>query len=256
MLYRSLLSTMLAVLVLARPAHAAVYQAKPLTSRTPLITGTQLPNSSELFFGFVHWFSLSAPPLYKVTNVPTFDLAYGLGPRLGGGLEYESNSQLVPGIPNEAEPYLKGLVYSGSLNVSLLGAYNSAANSLDLEAELDAVLGPFTGLLTLRSMTFGYALGPQAASGLGVAWHVLPHLALEADTNKVWSLPGSLPAWSVAVALDVLGSPHTFALEATNAVGDTLEGASLGTRATRYGFAFTIPFGNPGRYRAIFLPSS
>ena len=48
-------------------------------------------------------------------------------------------------------------------------------------------------------------------------------------------------AWSAGLQLGIPHTPHTLSLQASNAIGLSLESATRGTSETLYGFEFTIP---------------
>lgn len=250
---RSVLLAVGLALVAAAPCAAV-----PLDTRTPLLPGTTTLAPQVAEFSFEHWFALGAAPVYKITNTPTFDLGYGVDSSTQVGIRYESFSQIVPATPNDFEPYVRyhmlGMTDS-PLSLAVQASYATAPGSGDLETDLDSHLGPLTGLLTLRGMSDGYGQGHQGAVGAGIICRIR-HFTLQADLVQVLTLPGSIAAWSVAAAAPLPGSPHTLALEITNATGDTLEGSSLGTLGWRVGFAFTIPIYSVAAFQDLFDPDS
>lgn len=65
--------------------------------------------------------------------------------------------------------------------------------------------------------------------------------ALAGDvTGVIDRTAGEEVPWSVGLQLGLQHTPHTLSLQASNAVGVSLESASRGTGQTLYGFEFTI----------------
>jgi plastocyanin len=196
----------------------------------------------------------------QLLNVPTLTVGAGLGRGLALGLDYTSNSEIVPGRLGEAEvqPWLAWRADAGSrLSVGIVAAWNSAARSADAALTVAGRTGVLTLLGELRG--FSDALGGDAsgASGtIGAAVRLTPHLELSADAGRYLSPDTLATVWSAGVAMAIPGTPHTLSLHATNGGATTLQGAAhpklLGPESVRYGFVFTIPLGSRRQWGQIF----
>lgn len=196
----------------------------------------------------------------QLLNIPTLGAGLGLGGRVAVGLDFTSNSEIVPARTggNETQFWVGApLTRAGGLAVELLAAYNTAARSFDGAVTGHVGLGPFAVHGELRG--FQDALGTGAAGGaaaIGASWRLTPRLELAADAGRMLR-PDSLDTiWSAGVAVAIPGSPHTLSLHATNGGATTLQGASrpkvIGSERVRLGFLFTIPLGSGRQWAGIF----
>lgn len=196
----------------------------------------------------------------QLLNVPTLTAGTGLGRGLALGLDYTSNSEIVPGRlgQSEVQPWLSWRAETGPhLSVGIVAAWNSAARSADGALTLAGRTGVLTLLGELRG--FSDALGSSAsgASGtVGAAVRLTPHLELSGDAGRIFSHDTLATVWSAGVAMAIPGTPHTLSLHATNGGATTLQGAAhpkiLGPESVRYGFVFTIPLGSRRQWGQIF----
>lgn len=247
-----------AAIASAAPASAA--GAQSLLDRTPNVAGTwTLPRWSPLFV-FTHRFEFIAGG-DELINIPTLQLALGLpAPRsfgISAGLDYTSNSESVPSLAggNETQWWLRvSLPRTGRLQYSLTGAYNTAAESLDGAAGVQADLGRLTMVAEARGFTERFGDGSGGAAAVGASLRLTRYLAIQGDIGSAFTDDVGDP-WSAGLAVAIPGSPHTFTLHATNAGATTLQGVSrekvLGPGDVRYGFVFTVPFGGAERWRRV-----
>ncbi len=238
----------LALLILAGSPAVAPLGAQSLMYRPPNLGGTWVPDAGVVQFNFVHRFHVFTGPAYAVVNSPTFTFAAGLGRSLGLGLHYGTKS-LIPsssGSSNEIEWFARWRVIGGpegteGFAVSVTPAYNGLAKSAEGELGVDWTRGrlTLTGAARVISKPLG-APGARAAFGGGATARLTRYIALSADAGSFVS-PTTVAAWGVALNLVIPGSPHTFSLQASNAVVNTIQGNSIGASDMRYGFEFTIP---------------
>lgn len=239
--------------------------AQPLTDHSTNLGSARVETSGDLDFTFTHRMSLAGS---KIVNSPTFVLEAAPVPGASIALRYATNSD-IHGQFNEVEPSVKLQVLGGApRGLSALGAYNTAARSLDAAFLGSWALGPFTLMGSGRGFTSGFGVGgATGALGAGLLWHLTRVLSVSADYNGVVGsqdltaiaarTPGGLmPAWSAGLQFVIPFSPHAMALYATNANTRTLQGSSRGTSGWRVGFDFRVPFSNMGRWGAFFNPPS
>ena len=149
-----------ALAAVATPARAA--WAQPVTERTPNLEGAWVPEPHDLFFAFSHRFEIAGEDervddLFgdgKVVNYPSFAMAYGIAPRTALGIRYSSNS-LISRRANEWQPYAKVVpvrAFGDRLEVSVLGAWNSANESVDGEAAVETTAGPLRLIGAVRGL--------------------------------------------------------------------------------------------------------
>lgn len=196
----------------------------------------------------------------QLLNIPTLTAGVGLGRGLAAGLDYTSNSEIVPGKLGAAEvqPWLAATLRpSRALDVGLVAAWNSAARSADAALTLAVRRGPVT--LQGEGRGFSDALGSGeagASAGAGLIVRLTPHLELSGDVGRMLR-PDSLDTvWSAGISVAIPRTPHTLSLHATNGAATTLQGAGhpkrLGPESVRYGFVFTIPLGSRRQWGDIF----
>lgn len=233
-----------AALLLSMTAPAA---AQSLLDRPPNLGGTWVGSPGVVYFNFMHRFQASPPPARKVENTPTFLLATGLPGGALVGARYATKSTLVSGFPNEWEfftrysPLLQSAGRPGDLSVA--AGYNQATQSFDGQLTLARRVGPVRLLASARgfSNTFGESAARAALAG-GATVRLTEFVALAGDyATLLDAASGEDAAWSAGVQIRLPTTPHTLSLHASNTSTTTLEGASIGTGATLWGFEFTVP---------------
>ena len=247
----------LALLLVARAAAA-----QSVLDRSPNMHGTWGLRAGNAAFVFAHRFEFLDGG-DQLLNVPTLSLALGLPLGLTAGLEYTSNSEIVPSAlnQNETEYWLKRPFALGErASVAGIVAWNGLAESLDGAVSARADLGPLalTGELRGFSDLFGSGEGGFAGAVGGIA-RITPYLGVSGDVGRVLSADSFATVWTGGLAVAIPGSPHTLSLHATNGGAMSLQAASrkktIGAEPVRYGFAFTIPLGNGSQWARIFRPA-
>ena len=253
---------------------------QPLPERTPNLAGPWVSSPWHLSFQFAHRFETAGDDdigdIFEganVVNYPTFDLSLGLPARLMTGVRYSSSSFVSSGQPNEWQPYLKwGVVPErggGSVGISVLGAWNTANQSLDGEIAARSDLGPVFLSGAVRGFTDLYGdladVGSRAALGLagGLGLQLNRYVTLAGDVAGVVmggdrAAVSPAPAWSAGLHVGIPFTPHTFSIMATNVTSGTLQGTS-GIPAdfpdnVYWGFEFTVPFSGFARWGRILHP--
>lgn len=241
--------------LLAAPAA----EAQSVLSRSPNLrpAWTLHPGQAALRIG--HRFAILSGG-DELFNVPTLTLGVGLPGRAAVGLDFTSNSEIVPGRlgGNELQPWLAvPLLRRSRGTVEVTGAWNSAARSLDGALTAAARAGRWTLLAELRGFQDALGAGEAGAGwGLGAAVRLTPHLELSGDAGGLFDHDALATVWSYGIAMAIPGSPHTLSLQATNGGATTLQGAGhpyvLGDASVRYGFVFTLPLGSARQWGRIF----
>jgi plastocyanin len=252
------IAVFVACIALASAGISDVTCGQSVLERPPNLSGGWLGAPGTLQFNFVHRFGVGDAPLHKVTNSPTFLLAYRLPIPLLIGFNYATSSDVAAAFPNEWEVFAR---YGGrskppyaDLPAGLLAAlvpehaiqvgYNQAAGSFDAELTLGRSLGR-VGLMTVgRFFSNGYHSDTaRYAVGGGATLRLHRWVALAGDvTTLIDKRPGEKVAWGAGLQLAIPYSPHTVSLQVTNTNTATLQGASRGIDRVRGGFEFTIPF--------------
>jgi plastocyanin len=225
---------------------ASTAGAQLVTTRTPNLTGAWSARPGVVQFNFVHRFSVSAAPVRRVLNTPTFVVGAGLMSNLMVGFTYGSNSTLVPSYPNEWEFFARGVPLSersgAPLDVSVSAGYNIASESFDAEllfARSLARLRVFAGGRVFSNAF--YKDENRFALAAGAALRLTENLALAADYAALTDRADDEKyAWGAGVQVGVPYTPHSLSIHASNVGTSTLEGSSIGDR-TRWGFEYTIP---------------
>lgn len=230
--------------VLALPA--ASLAAQSVLDRSPNLSGGWIAPQGVLQFDFVHRFDASPAPERKVTSFPSFVLATGLPYRTMLGFVYSTNSTLVSRYPNEWEffagfaPMLQST--GRPLDIGVEAGYSLAAEGFVGELSLARRAGPVRLLAVGRLLAALDGDGSDGAVGGGAVVRLSRWIALAGDiTSVIDRAPGEEVAWSAGLQLGLPHTPHTLSLQASNAIGLSLESASRGTSETLYGFEFTIP---------------
>lgn len=269
-----------AVAALGWPAPAT---AQPLTHRTPNLEGTWVTSPWNLFFAFNHRFRVindrDVTDIFDdafIKNSPTFNLALGLWAPVMAGVKYSSEPAIINGTRgNEWFPYLKvAALRRDEGSVSLLGGYNTQAESFDGELAAQTQLGPVEVLGAVRGFSDALhtdAAGLALAGGLGL--QVTDYILLAADLAGFVAKPdeadlvaagytadalGEL-GWSAGIHLGIPFTPHTFSLQVTNTSSTMLQTASFNSMESpivpgdlTWGFEFTVPFSGFARWGRIF----
>ena len=256
------------VLAIAVPSTGI---SQPVLDRSPNMPGTWVTSPRNLFLEVSHRFQVVGGDVNvtdifdgaKIVNYPTFLLAYGLLDDVNVGFRYSSNS-LLAGGPNEWQPYVTwGAVRSTggtSPSVALTGAWNGAAQSVDVELASQVRFGRIGLLGAVRGFSQAFdAMGDEGEAALalagGVVLSITRYLALAGDVAGRVAGPGGDLAWSAGLQVGIPYTPHTFSLMATNVSSGTMQGASTGVPGVVYwGFEFTIPFSGFARWGDIFDP--
>jgi plastocyanin len=204
------------------------------------LSGGWLGAPGTLQFNFVHRFGVGDAPLRKVTNSPTFTLAYQLPVPLLIGFNYATSSDIAAAFPNEWEAFAR-YAHSG---VALQAGYNQAAGSADAELTAARSVGRLRLMAVGRVLSNGYHSDTtRYAVGGGATLRLHRWVAIAGDaTTLLDKRTGEKLAWGAGLQLAIPYSPHTFSLQVTNTNTATLQGASRGIDRVRGGFEFTIPF--------------
>ena len=217
-----------------------VASCQSVLDRPPNLSGGWLGARGTLQFNFVHRFGVGDAPLRKVTNSPTFLLAYQLPVPLLIGFNYATSSDVAAAFPNEWEVFGR---YARS-GVALQAGYNQAAGSLDAELTGARTLGRLRLMAVGRLLSNGYHSDTtRYAVGGGATVRLSRWFALAGDvTSLLDKRPGEETAWGAGLQIAIPYSPHTLSLQVTNTNTATLQGVSRGLDRVRGGFEFTIPF--------------
>ena len=220
--------------------------AQGVAERAPNLSNTWSPNRGVVQFNFTHRFDMSAAPLRKITNTPSFQVATGVYGSLGVGFTYGSNSDLVPSYPNEWEWFARWSPLSqagGSpLDASLQAGWNVAAESFDAELSAARRIGPLRVLVAGRGFHHAfYRDSARYAVAGGAALRLSPWLSIAGDyATLIDRVDTERPVWGAGVQLSVPYTPHSMSIHASNVGTGSLEGTSRGSH-TRWGFEYTVP---------------
>jgi plastocyanin len=179
-------------------------------------------------------------PLRKVTNSPTFTLAYQLPLPLLIGFNYATSSDVASAFPNEWE----GFARYGQRGITLQAGYNQAAGSFDAELTGARTLGRLRLMAVGRLLSNGYHSDTaRYAVGAGATLRLNRWFALAGDAASLLDKRTTEKvAWGAGLQIAIPYSPHTLSLQVTNTNTATLQGVSRGIDRVRGGFEFTIPF--------------
>jgi plastocyanin len=219
---------------------ADLASCQSVLDRPPNLSGGWLGAPGTLQFNFVHRFGVGDAPLRKVTNSPTFLLAYELPLPLLIGFNYATSSDVAAAFPNEWEVFGR----YGQRGIALQAGYNQAAGSGDFELTGSRALGRLRLIAVGRLLSNGYHSDTtRYAIGGGATLRLNRWFALAGDaTTLLDRRPSEKAAWGAGLQIAIPYSPHTFSLQVTNTNTATLQGASRGIDRVRGGFEFTIPF--------------
>jgi len=226
--------------LLAFVGVADVASCQSVLDRPPNLSGGWLGARGTLQFNFVHRFGVGDAPLRKVTNSPTFTLAYQLPLPLLIGFNYATSSDVASAFPNEWE----GFARYGQRGITLQAGYNQAAASFDAELTGARGFGRIRLMAVGRLLSNGYHSDTtRYAVGAGATLRLNRWFALAGDaTSLLDKRPGEEIAWGAGLQIAIPYSPHSLSLQVTNTNTATLQGASRGIDRVRGGFEFTIPF--------------
>lgn len=218
-----------------------------VVTRTPALNGAWLPPRGTVQFNFIHRFHRGDAPEHRISNSPTFLTALR-APRLPAmvGAVYASNSDVVAGMPNEWEVFVRAVPLAAENRVadlSLHVGYNLGAQSLDAELGLTRRVGPLRLLAAGRTFTNAFdGDEPRAAAAGGMALQLTRRLALAVDAATLLERrDAERIAWSAGLQVGVPSTPHSLSMHVTNISTNTLEGASRGSARWRVGFEYTVP---------------
>jgi plastocyanin len=247
---------------------AAPLHAQSLLYRSPNWSGTWVADPGVVQFNFIHRFYVSPSPSRAFVNFPTFTFAAGVGHEVGLGYRFATRSTIPGGsqssASNESELFARWRFWGGhegseGLAAAVTPAWNFRASSFDAEVAADYTKGPFTLLGAVRELSKAFGgSSAQTALAAGVVVRLNQYLAFTGDIAK--PLGGdTTAAWSAGIQVLIPGSPHSFALEVSNAASNTYQGSSRGLPPSGvarrlYGFEFTIPL-HLSRFAAWFHPS-
>jgi plastocyanin len=251
---------------LATPLRVAIGQS--LLDRPDNISGDWVGNTGTVYFNFTHRFSESPAPERKVSNFPTFLIAAGIASRALVGVNYATNSLLVPRYPNEYELFARYAPIQQDEGAAFdLGGqldYNVSVQGVDGELSLARREGPVR-LIAVGRFVADTAKGGKTrfAFGGGTTIRLNRFIALAGDAATLTSRgAGEQVAWSVGLHIALPNTPHTLSIHTSNANTATLQGLSRGGDTRRYGFEFTVPltlsrfFGNPSADAAAAAPTT
>jgi plastocyanin len=248
----------LALLLTAAPSLGA----QSVLEHTPNTQGTWTLPPANGAFVFTHRFEFIQGG-DELRNLPTLTLALGLPVGLTAGLDYTSNSEISPAHAggNETEFWLKRAFRLGGRGaISATAAYNNVAGSADGAVDARVRAGPFSLIGELRGFSDMFDSGDAGLAGaVGGILQLTPYLGLTGDVGRVISADSFPSVWSAALAVAIPGTPHTFAIQASNVGAVTLQGVSHRPtdplRSVRYGFVFTLPLGTASQWSRIFRPA-
>lgn len=227
------------------PLAATPAAAQSLLDRPDNVSSDWPGNTGTLYFNFIHRFSSSPPPERKVSNFPTFLVAAGLASKALIGVNYATNSALVPRYPNEYELFVRYAAWQQDdghpLDVGGQVDYNTAVRGVDGELSLARREGRLRLIAVARTLADTISGGTRRfAFGGGGTLRLFRFVALAGDAVRMTGDSTSV-VWSAGVHIALPNTPHTLSIHASNANTATLQGLSRGGGKRRYGFEFTIP---------------
>src|SRR5881396_978954 len=152
MLQRRPIAVFVACIALGSAGISDVTCGQSVLERPPNLSGGWLGARGTLQFNFVHRFGVGDAPLRKVTNSPTFLLAYQLPVPLLIGFNYATSSDVAAAFPNEWEVF----AHYGRSGVALQAGYNQAAGSGDAELTAARSVGRLRLMAIGRLLSNGY----------------------------------------------------------------------------------------------------
>lgn len=227
------------------PLAASPARAQSLLDRPDNISADWPGNTGTLYFNFIHRFSSSPPPERKVSNFPTFLIAAGVASKGLIGVNYATNSALVPRYPNEYELFARYAAWQQDdghpIDVGGQVDYNTAVRGVDGELSIARREGRLRLVAVARTLADTISGGTRRfAFGGGGTLRLFRFVALAGDAARMTGDSASV-VWSAGVHIALPNTPHTLSIHASNANTATLQGLSRGGGKRRYGFEFTIP---------------
>lgn len=227
-----------AAAAIAAAALAAPAAAQDVLDRPPSLSGGWVGVPWTLHLDVAHRVGDGA-------RTSTFGGVLGLPQGSAAGVVWASGSVTVPGEADEVEVFIRR-AFETPAGVGVTVAWNTAAESLDAEASLARWIGPVRMLGAARWFTDALDAGDdRVAVAGGVVWQPLAGrapLALAADVATPLDLAaGEDVAWSAGLQAGIPHTALTVSLQATNTAAPTLQGATLATGGTRFGFEVTAP---------------
>ena len=231
-----------------------VASCQSVLERPPNLSGGWVGARGTLQFNFVHRFGVGDAPLRKVTNSPTFLLAYQLPIPVLIGFNYATSSDIAAAFPNEWEAFVRwaerGKVRGLDTPAWLINeraiqvGYNQAAGSFDAELTVGRSQGRVRLMAVGRFFSNGYHSDTSRfAVGGGAVLRLNRWFALAGDaTTLIDRRLNEKLAWGAGLQIAIPYSPHSLSLQVTNTNTATLQGVSRGLDRVRGGFEFTIPF--------------
>jgi len=175
-----------------------VASCQSVLDRPPNLSGGWLGAPGTLQFNFVHRFGVGDAPLRKVTNSPTFLLAYQLPVPLLIGFNYATSSDVANAFPNEWE----GFARYGQRGITLQAGYNQAAASFDAELTAARSFDRLRLMAVGRLLSNGYHSDTaRYAVGAGATVRLNRWFALAGDaTSLLDKRSGEKLAWGAGLA--------------------------------------------------------
>jgi plastocyanin len=241
------LARRISALLVAVPAVAVAQNPQgSVLPRTPNMVTNWVSDPWTIQFNFIHRFTESGPPQHQISNSPTFFVAAGLPARTSAGFAYSTSSEVVLGRPNEWEFFVRNMPFKPGnkvADVTLHLGHNVGAASTDGELGVARSFGPLRLLGAARGFSNAFGEGDRRLGyGGGVNLRLLKWVAAAGDANSMHQRrDGERIGWSGGLLFGIPTTPHSLGIYATNTVTATLEGLSLGTRRTRWGFEYTVP---------------
>lgn len=234
---------------IAGATGAAGAAAQSVLERPPNFQGSWVGESGTIYFNTLHRFTATGPPARKVVNYPTLLFGVGLPLDVLVGANYSTNSALVPQVPNEWEFFARYSPLAESdgapLGIGVQAGFNEAARSWDGQLSVGKELGPAELMAAGRVFSNAFDAGStRYAWAGGMTLRLAEFAAVAADYGDLVDRAATEgePVWGVGLQLAIPYTPHTLSFQVSNARATTLEGASVGSDETRYGFEFTVPF--------------
>ncbi|AHG89356.1 blue (type 1) copper domain protein [Gemmatirosa kalamazoonensis] len=251
----------ISALLLALPLAAGAQDPQgSVLRRTPNMVTNWVNDPWTIQFNFIHRFTESGPPQHQISNTPTFFVAAGMPARTSLGFAYSTSSEVVALRPNEWEFFLRNMPFRPGnkvADVTLHLGHNVGAASTDGELGIARSFGALRLLGAARGFSNAFGEGDaRLGYGGGVNLKLMKWLAAAGDVNSMHQRrTGERIGWSGGLMFGIPTTPHSLSIYATNTVTATLEGLSLGTRHTRWGFEYTVPI-TLARYIPALRPKS
>jgi plastocyanin len=225
--------------------------AQPLLDRSPNLSGGWVGLPGYFYADLSHRFRDARPEAgLDIDGSSTFLFVFGLPHGLHVGAAAAPDSDVEPGETDEWEAHVRWAALTRAraapFDLTVTGAYNGASGSVDGALGAARWFGPIRVLAEARAFSEPYGGGDArfAVAG-GAVLHVKPGglpVAVAADVGTLFDRDaGEAIVWGAGVHLGLPHTDYTFAVQASNAVTTTLEGAARGRSATRLGFQLAVP---------------